>query len=131
MIRTMLLAVALVNLLQLWDCGPSPSTAATNEPNQSGGTIHFSGVIATKGGLVHVAILNAPDRSGPFSLSNVASQSDGSFKTDYSYTYNPSSNRPGCQYASSNQGYSLNVSATDVSGGGVSFANVAVADCGW
>jgi len=131
MVRLTLLLFALWNFTQMLDCGPSPTLSVSNEPNQSGGTLHISGAIATHGGLVHVGILNGPDRTAPINLPNLTADSSGIFKVDFPYTFNPTSNRPGCQFASSNQGYSLNVSATDVAANAPSFATVAIADCGW
>jgi hypothetical protein len=127
-----LVSGALLLLLALFfACGPSPTAIASNEPNQSGGTLHVSGVLATKGGVAHVAFLNPPGRSGPISAPDVTSDGAGNYKVDFAYTYNPLSPLPGCKFASSNTGYTLNVSATDVATTGVAFTTVAIADCGW
>jgi hypothetical protein len=109
-----------------------PSIQVTNEKNQTGGWIHVSGTGFRQGAILQIRADNPPGLTGSFPLGTVtASGPGGSFPVNtFQYTFNSSSNLPGCAYYSSDS-VSIIISATDTSNNARALANVTVINCGW
>ena len=109
----------------------NPTITATNQPNETGGTLQISGSGFTGGFPVSVSVLNVPGTGKPWSEKAGNATTGGTINVTVSYTYVPDVPAlPGCK-TNNFTSDTLNVTAADDSTHAFGATRVAVQDCGW